>query len=1210
MRLFQTFDRLVTSRIAVGLVLFALLALLVWYGGPKLAIDGSEPLASQTSRLIAIAALAVVFLALEAFRRWRLNRLNRRILSNLEGLEGQAGPAGGVGRVRESYAMLCQAMRTRGGARLRNRRHLHEQPWYLVLGEPDSGRFGALAGSGMEFVLDAGSLVRAPGSMPGRGGECGWWVTDDAVFVVAPAEFVTEPGPTQAAEWNDLLDCLRSARRRYPLNGIILAVPATRMLSETIEIDVATQMRERVQEAMARFSMVLPVYLVVTKCDRIAGFSEYFSGLDAEDRARPLGVTLPPGRPPPVLGRMRGADAFAAGASAVAACAERYRDFVRRLAAWTPSRLEAERQADRRRRIFAFSQQMQALGVPLDAIVRCIFGPSRFRLAPLFRGVFFTSACQRGPDLDIVMHVHRQAWDLAVPEPAAHDPDHAGSFFLRGLFRDLILPERGLAGHDPAIRRGRALAIAGGFALVGIVALVLGGSWWLGGVDAERQAGAISRALAAYEDGRADLPENDFAQAALTVAPLRSGPPAQGDVSGGTAGPDDWDTKLLHAANRLGTHAGRVMLRIPTGLSERMDTAYRAASQTLVRPAVVRELGDEVRRLAGAGDGSIDRLREVFAVYLGLADARRFDADRLRAWTAGHVRARYPASPEAQAQVVAVVGDAFAGPDASRTVEPAVVATARRRLLGVPPEEPIYARIREDVETLADVVVADTLEPRAAWVFAPADAGAPARGVPGLYSEPGYYDHFLSASPRAIRDYRRNDWLAGEEAAAISDEQVFADLGTLYARDYIAAWNDYLDHLALRKVSTPAQALQLMESLMANESPLDGLVRLVSEHTVLPLVRGSEEEAATEAGAGGAATRGGALDTPGGLAREVLERKPATWPGTAVRQAFAHYHDLGAGRTGDLPGLAEIRARIGALHAVMAAVEGEPESMEAAFGEVRRWIDAPREAEVSAVRRVAMVQPGPMRRMLIGLADQSTAILMSSARGYLNRRWRDTVLAECRRAISDRYPIDRKAETAVAPDDFEAFFARDGTIGRFFAEQMAPFVDTAGGSWDERGIHGRRLGFRDSALEMFRNGMTIRDAFGLHAAPLGEAGFTIEPVYLDSQAMWITVETNHRTFTYRHEPPRRFRMTFAEDAVSISMTDRIGNAHASRLNVPWAWFRTFDRYRLQTAGVPDQHDLTVGIDGLEAVFRVSADSIVNPLTARTLTDFRCEETLL
>ena len=651
------------------------------------------------------------------------------------------------------------------------------------------------------------------------------------------------------------------------------------------------------------------------------------------------------------------------------------------------------------------------------------------------------------------------------------------------------------------------------------------------------------------------------------------------------------------------------MLRIPTGLSERMDTAYRAAAHTLVRPAVVKELGDEVGRLAGAGDGSIDRLREVFAIYLGLADTARFDADRLRAWTAGHVRGRYPASPEAQSQVVAVVGDAFADPDAPQAVDAATVAAARERLLREPPAEPIYARISEDARTLPDIVVAEALEERVAWVFAPANAGAPAPGVPGLFSEPGYYDHFLPRSPQAIRDHRSNDWLVGEAAAAVSDEQVFADLGTLYARRYIAAWNAFLDGLALPKVSNSAQALQLMESLLSQDSPLDGLVRMVSEHTALPLVRGSQQEA-TEPGSGGAAAQGGALETPGDLAEEVLERRYADWPGDAVRKAFAPYHDLHTGRTGDLPGLGEIRARIGALHAVMATVDGEPDPMEAAFGEVRRWIGDSREAEVSDLRRAVMVQPGALRRMLDGLADQSTAILMESARRHLGRRWRDTVLAECRRAISDRYPIDRKAETPIAPDDFEAFFARDGAVDRFFSERIAPFVDTAGATWEERSIHGWRLGLRDAALEMFRNAITIRNAFGLHAATLAEAGFTIEPVYLDSQAVWIAVETNHGSFTYRHEPPRRFRMTLAGDAVSISMTDRTGNTHASRLNVPWAWFRAFDRHRLQSAGVADQHDFTVGINGLEAVFRVSADSTVNPLTAHTLTDFRCEETLL
>ena len=1209
MRLFQFFDRLVTSRIAVGFLLFAALALLIWYGGPKLGIDGAQPLASQANRLIAIAVLAVVFLALEGFRRWRLNRLNRRILSSLESLEAAPGPAGGIGRVRESYAMLSEALRTRGGARLRNQGHLYQQPWYLVLGGPGSGRFAALANSGMEFVLDARSVERATGRVPGRRGECGWWVTDDAVFVVAPGEFVTEPDSTQAAEWNDLLDCLKSARRRHALNGIILTVPATGLQPETVALDVATRMRERVQEAMAYFSMVLPVYVLVTKCDRIAGFSEYFSGLGAGERAGPLGVTLPLGRHTPASDWRRGADGFEAGASAVAAYVDRYRDFIAKLAAWMPSRLESERAADRRRRIFAFPQQMQALGAPLESIVRCMFGPSRFRLTPLFRGVFFASARQRGPIADVVMQVNRDAWDLTVPEPIAHDLEHPTSFFLNGLFRDLIVSERELAGHGPAVRRRRQLAAAVGFVLIGVVAAALGGSWWLGSVDTIRQTAEVSEAIAAYDAGRATLSENDFAQAALTVAALRSESRAAGDIFGDLAGGEGWVRTLLNGANRLGTEAGRHMLRTPTGLSEQMNAAYQATARTLVRPAVMQELGDEVRLLADAGDGSSDRLREVFAVYLGLSDPERFEAERLREWAARHVRGRYPLDTDAQAQVVAVVGDVFSNLDPPQAVDPATVATARARLKRIPPAELIYARLRDDTQALPEIAVAGAIDGRVAWVFTPADTTAPAPSVPGLFSEPGYYEHFLPNAPRAIRAHRSNDWLGGEESAEVSDEQVFADVGSLYARDYVTAWTEFLDNVALQRVSTSAQAQQLMESLLSNDSPLDALVRMVSEHTVLPLVRGSEERA-VDTPPGGPATGGGALGTSADVSEEVMKRRYATWPGDAVRQAFARYHDLNAERTGDLPGLAEIRARIGALHGVMASVDAEADPLEAAFSQVRRWIDDPRDAEVSGLRLVAMVQPKALRRMLIGLSDQSIEILIRSAQRHLDRRWKETVLAECIRAISGRYPIDRKAEIPIAPDDFEAFFARGGTIDRFFTEQMAPFVHTASGSWDERRIHGQRLGIRDPALEMFRNAVTIRNAFGLHAAALDEAGFTIEPTYLDSQAMWIAVDTKHRSFTYRHEPPRRFRMTLVEDAVSISMTDRAGNAHASRLSVPWAWFRTFDRYRLQSAGVPDQHDLTVSINGLEAAFRVSTDSTVNPLTTRTLTGFRCEETLL
>ena len=1210
MRVFQVFNRFVTSRTALVLALFVVLALLIWIGGPMIAVDGIEPLVGRTHRLIAIAVLAALFLGLEAFRRWRLRRLNRRILSGLYSDDGVSEPDDRTGRIREGHSMVCEALRAHAGARFRDRRHLYEQPWYLLLGEAGSGRTTALVRSGLEFVLDIGLFKPSTGQGRGSTGECGWWVTDEAVFVVAPGDFVTELGPAQAAEWDDLLSCLKSARRRHPLNGILLAIPATSLTDESAVTELTVQMRRRLREAMTRLRMTLPVYLLITKCDQMAGFSQYFSSLHAEERTRPFGVMLPLAKPRPLFGRSHEMGSFPSGtmprASALAAFDERFGAFTAELAAWTRARLEAEREEGRRRRIFGFPQQMQALRAPLEAVVRRLFGPSRFHRQAVFRGVFFASACQRGRTTDQVMQAHRDAWNLQLPPPAEHDPGQSSSFFLGELFRDVIVSERELAERDPHSRRHRLLVAGGAYALIGTTAFAFGASLWLGSVDAERRAGDFSRALAAYETARTAVTGNDFIQAALSVAPLRTESRADSGVGGGPGDDTGVGSALLHGAQRLGTNTGRTMLRIPAELSGQMDSAYAAAAHALVRPAVVEEIGDEVQRLAGAGESSIDRLRELLAVYLGLSETARFDAAALREWAGRHVHGQLPLSPETQTLVVAVVGDAFDGLDTPLPIRTSVVASARGRLR-VPPGKQIHERMKDDANALPGISIDGTLDPRTAWVFAKSAPGTPDPSVPGYFSEPGYYEQFLPGAPGAIRAYRRDDWMAGDEAAAISDEQLFADLGALYARDYIAAWREFLDGIVLRRAATTEQASRLMEALLSNDSPLDGLVRMVAEHTELPVVRGSKRR---DGDAGAADSEDAMRDALNDGAQAAVVQQYGMWPGDRVHRAFAAYHTLRDDRTGDLPGLSALHSRLGALHTVIVAVDTDSEPEAAAFGEMRRWIELPRESEIGALRRASMAQPAALRRMLVNLGDQTIAILMRSARRHLDEHWQDSVFDECRRSIAGRYPIDREAEVAIAPGDFESFFAANGAIDRFFTEWIRPFVDTTGARWKERDMHGHAMGFRDDALAMFRSAITIRDAFGLDTARLGDARFTIEPVYLDSNALRVSVETSHETFSYRHEPPRRFRMKLAEEAVSISMTDRTGVSRVSRASTAWAWFRVFDRFRLEPAGVPDLLDFTAEIGGLEARFRISADRTTNPLAVGTLTRFRCEERLL
>src|SRR5207249_5205717 len=55
----------------------------------------------------------------------------------------------------------------------------------------------------------------------------------------------------------------------------------------------AERILERIDEVQDRLQMVLPVYVMFTKCDLIAGFVEYFGELKRSERGQPWGATLP-----------------------------------------------------------------------------------------------------------------------------------------------------------------------------------------------------------------------------------------------------------------------------------------------------------------------------------------------------------------------------------------------------------------------------------------------------------------------------------------------------------------------------------------------------------------------------------------------------------------------------------------------------------------------------------------------------------------------------------------------------------------------------------------------------------------------------------------------------------------------------------------------------------------------------------------------------
>ena len=161
-------------------------------------------------------------------------------------------------------------------------------PWYVMIGPSASGKTTAIRSSGLKMPAGKAGKVRGVGGTR----NCDWWMTNEAILLDTAGRWSTDDDDRE--EWLAFLDLLKKTRPKKPINGILLAISATDLQGNEEQIgELATTLRERIDEVIARLELVVPVYLIITKCDLISGFVESFGELKDRERGQILGFSLP-----------------------------------------------------------------------------------------------------------------------------------------------------------------------------------------------------------------------------------------------------------------------------------------------------------------------------------------------------------------------------------------------------------------------------------------------------------------------------------------------------------------------------------------------------------------------------------------------------------------------------------------------------------------------------------------------------------------------------------------------------------------------------------------------------------------------------------------------------------------------------------------------------------------------------------------------------
>jgi type VI secretion system protein ImpL len=1189
------------------------LGTLLWYLGPTLGFGGFRPLESVTVRLVVVAVLLAAWLAVTWFMHAREVAANKKMIEGAAGgQDSAADPAGAqVATLRQHLEEAQRHLKRLHGADRRGKKYLYELPWYILIGPPGAGKTTALLNCGLKFPL-----AERYGNRPVRGAagtrNCDWFLTDEAVLIDTAGRYTTQDSSAteDQAAWLGFLDLLKEYRPAQPINGVLVAISLTDLITLPQEERRAhaAAVRARLGELLKRFAVRFPVYVLFTKADLIAGFVEAFEPLGREEREQVWGMTLP---------LDPGGDAD----PAVLQFGDEFRLLLGRLNERVIDRVQEEAETRRRGMIFGLPTQIVSLTETVREFLEEVFLASRFDTRPLLRGVYFTSGTQEGTPIDRLMSAIAHRFGLHGQRLTAFSGG-GRSYFLTRLLREVIFAEASIVSTDPRVERRQRLLRWAFYGVVGLIFILTTGAWTVSYIENKRLEEQVAAAVNAATQGIAPLStpvlkDDDLLKVVGALDALRNLP-------GG-----------YEAANESAPLFMGFGLYQGARLHSEEVSAYRRALNLLLLPRLVSRLQKQLVANLTKPEFLYDGLR----IYLMLGGRHPLDPKIVKEWMDLDWQSAYPGQQNSAART-ALLGHLAAlteAPLLEYPLEGNVVEEARRTLRQFPPAGRAYIMLKDRLAAAQPPAwnIVDYAGPAADRALMRRSGKLLSDGVSGLYTRSFFHQEVLPRLPDLVKAVEDDGWILSDAPAGKPtdrSETLTADVLALYYADYIKQWEMLLGDISVEPARNVAQAADILNFAAGPSSPLKMVWQAIDREAQL------RHRPAPPAGSGPPAAAP-ASSTENRIAA-ALGPGPNAQPGYGqpVEDRFRPFHDTVASVGGGAPlmdlflqDLAEL-SKVASRLAVQTSDGPGPTALVADADEVAHKIES------WSTRFPPMIADVPK-----SIARNALAVVKGEARGDLDRQWNARVLPFCKQALEGRYPGRRDAAADVAIDDFARLFAPNGLIDGFFSTSMRPFVDTSQNPWRLRSGDMGGVSFAADTLAQFQRAARIRDSF-FASGNTPSLRFEITPISMDPEAARSVLSIDGQEIAFDGTSPRPIVIQWPGPSgvrqSTLGFETRQADPKPVNANQPaaaqpaatqpaaaqpastpqpvtptitksgaWSFFRLLDAGRLERTGGPDRFRVSFSSGGHSAAYEIHAGSVVNPLSSRDLSEFQCPSTL-
>ncbi|WP_171014115.1 type VI secretion system membrane subunit TssM [Chitinivorax sp. B] len=978
-----------------------------------------------------------------------------------------------IQQLRNRMQEAIKTIRTSKLGETSGRAALYELPWYMVIGNPAAGKSSAVKNSGLKFPFSDqnGAAVHGIGGTR----NCDWFFTTEGILLDTAGRYSAHE--EDRTEWLGFLDLLKKHRPKAPINGIVIAVSIAELTQNKPEftINLAKSLRQRVQELTESLCVFVPVYVVFTKMDLLAGFVDFFESSEDHERERVWGATLPYDAEQKFDAAGRFDEQF-----------EHLYDGLKELSI---SRMAMNRSQALSPGLMTFPMEFHAIRPVLRTFVATLFEDNPFQFKPVFRGFYFTSALQEGAAVSPLTARMSDRFSLGIPAHKAEARFSAShGLFLKDLFSKVIFADKHLV-RQYSSRTQRRLRLGVFFGAFSILGLMLGAWTWsyLGNQEMTRNVRADLDKIVKLQQVRNDLGTQLEALEILQdrieqLQRYREDKPMS--LSFGLYHGDELEAKLRKE------YFGGIRNVLLNPVSGSLETFLAEVNNNAsnLRPLQQPMQASAPAKAAMYKDSSPTNVEDAYnalKAYIMLGNRERLEPGHLndqitrfwRTWLENN-RGTLPREQmirsaekiltyvlsQTSASDFPLVENKLALVDQTRD-------SLRKVVKGMPARERVYAEIKMRASTrFPAVTVANIVGEENRSIIAGSYV------ISGTFTRAAWEQYIEQAiNDAATKDVTTSDWVLKTDVRDDltlegSPEQIKKTLVTLYKTEYAQEWKKFLTGISVLDLGDFATAVEKMNRLGdPNLSPLYKVVETTHQET-------SWDNPSMLSQGISNAQKGffarvkewfsGKSPTPVNINVNTTSQGGALQMGPIGKEFSVLSHLMIArGENKDvslmknyLSLLGKLRSRFNELKNAGDFGPGSMKLMQQTLeGSGSELSDALRFVDEQMLNGVPDSAKATIRPMLVRPLMQAFGVLIKPAETELNKTWIAQVYEPFSKSLAAKYPFADKSQVEATPQEISQLFGTDGAIAKFVEKTLGGLVVRRGDTltprtWADMGI--------------------------------------------------------------------------------------------------------------------------------------------------------------